>query len=259
MNISLKGPSKPMAVIIYLLALSLIGALFIMLCIGIAGEINGAGFGRCIGLYINSNYTKNAVSLNENEISAYYTGSGIGNALTYLLMAFGALFYMRDDFKNDFLMLKEKPKFYSIYIPLTAIGFAGFAVGLSILFNSFTSTSENQQHIENIMRYAGAVPMIISTILLAPIVEEAIYRKCVFYYLNRYPIWVSYLVSTILFALPHMLTTSTSFGTWVLISIPYLIDGALLAAIYHLLKKNVYASIAAHMLNNLVAVILVFI
>jgi membrane protease YdiL (CAAX protease family) len=56
-----------------------------------------------------------------------------------------------------------------------------------------------------------------------------------------------------------MLTTSTSFGTWVLISIPYLIDGALLAAIYHLSKKNVYASIAAHMLNNLVAVILVFI
>ena len=44
-----------------------------------------------------------------------------------------------------------------------------------------------------------------------------------------------------------------------LIAIPYLLDGLMLAAVYHLSKKNIYASIAAHMLNNLIAVILVFV
>ncbi len=259
MNLSIKGPSKLMAVIVYLLAYALIGALFVLLATGIAGAINGAGFARCISLYANSAYTKNLAALTSNEISAYYTGNGIGNALTYLFMAFGVLFYMRDDFKNDFISIKEKPKFYSIYIPLTAILFAAIAVLLSILFSKITESSANQELIENILKYSGAIPMIISTVLLAPIVEEAIYRKCIFHYLNRYPVWVSYLVSTILFALPHMITTSTSFGNWCLIALPYLIDGAMLAAIYHLSNKNIYASIAAHMLNNLIAVILVFI
>ena len=259
MNVNIKGPSKLMAVVIYLLAYALIGALFVLLSIGIAGFANGAGFGHCIDLYVHSTYTKNAASLSVEELSAYYIGSGIGNALTYALMAFGVLFYMRDDFKNDFILIKEKPKFYSIYIPVSAIVFAGAAIGLSLLFGNFVDSSENQVLIENILKHAGAVPMIISTILLAPIVEEAIYRKCVFHYLNRYPVWVSYLVSTILFALPHMITTNKSFGTWCLIAIPYLLDGLMLAAVYHLSKKNIYASIAAHMLNNIIAVILVFV
>lgn len=259
MNINIKGPSKAMAVIIYLLAYALIGALFLLLSIGIVGAINGAGFGRCVSLYVYSTYSKNPSSITVDEFNAYYTGTGIGNALTYALMAFGVLFYMRDDFKNDFLMIKEKPKFYSIYIPLTSIAFTGIAVGLSILFGKIVGSSENQALIENILKHAGAVPMILSTILLAPIVEEAIYRKCVFHYLNRYPVWLSYVASTILFALPHMITTKASFGTWCLIAIPYLLDGLMLAGIYHLSKKNIYASIAAHMLNNIIAVIIVFI
>ena len=256
MNVSLKGPSKMMAIVVYLIAYALIGALFILLSIGIAGAINGAGFSNCVNLYVHSTFQKSPSTLSVNELNAYYIGSGIGNALTYLLMAFGVIFYMRDDFKNDFDLLKSKPKFYSIYIPLTSIAFALIAIWLSILFSKFTESSANQVLIENILKHAGAIPMIISTILLAPIVEEAIYRKCVFHYLNRYPIWVSYLVSTILFALPHMITTKSSFGEWCLIAIPYLLDGLMLSAVYHLSKKNIYASIAAHMLNNIVAVII---
>ncbi len=259
MNEKIKGPSKLMAVVIYLLCYALIGALLVMLSIGIVGSINGAGFGKCINLYAFSKYTKSPSEITNLEFEAYYIGSGIGNALTYLLMGIGILFYMRDEFKNDFLILKEKPKFYSLYIPLTSIVFAGAAIGLSLWFGSFVESSQNQVLIENIMKYAGAVPMIISTVLIAPIVEEAIYRKCIFHYLKRYPVWLSYVASTILFALPHMLTTSKSFGTWCLIAIPYLLDGLMLAAIYHLSKKNIYASIAAHMLNNLIAVILIYV
>lgn len=258
MDLNIKGPSKMMAVIIYLLCYALLGAIFVLLAVGITGAINGAGFSRCIDLYIHSGF-KDTNALTNSEIEAYYTGSGLGNALTYLFMAFGILFYMRDEFKNDFLLLKEKPKFYSIYIPITTILFSAFAIGLSLLFNKFIESSANQNLIENMMKYSGRIPMIVSTVLLAPVVEEAIYRKCIFYYFRRYPIYLSYIASTILFALPHMLTTTTSFGNWLLISIPYLLDGFLLCLIYHLSKKNIYASIAAHMINNLIAVILVFV
>lgn len=257
MNVNLKSPSKMMAVIIYLLIYALLGAVFIILSIGIVGAINGAGFSNMIDIYVHSKI--NGANITNEELSAYYIGSAIGNFLTYLFMAIGIIFYMRDEFKNDFVAIKEKPKFYSIYIPLTSILFVTLAITISILFNKITESSANQQTIENMLKYSGASLMIISTILLAPIVEEAIYRKCIFHFFRAYPIWVSYVVSTILFALPHMLTTSTSFGNWCLIALPYLLDGFMLALIYHLSKKNIYATIIAHMLNNIVAVILVFI
>ena len=110
------------------------------------------------------------------------------------------------------------------------------------------------------MKGPGLVPMIISTIFLAPVIEELIFRKVIFHYTKKYSIVASYLISIILFTLPHMISSSISnFGVWALQCVPYMVCGGLLCLIYHKSGFNIYSSICAHMLNNALAVVLVFI
>ena len=113
--------------------------------------------------------------------------------------------------------------------------------------------------IVELLKSDGRIPMIISTVIFAPVVEEMIYRKAIFSISKDYSLPLAYTMSIVLFALPHMLSTSSSVGTWFLQLIPYALCGGLLCMIYHLSGYNVYASIAAHMLNNILAVLFVFI
>ena len=254
-NRNIFKPNKFVAIIFYVLGILLIGSLFIILCGAIAGAINGSGASRIVDLILNASKRE---TMTAKEASAYYSAQGFGNALTYIFMAFGVIFFMRDDFITDFKALKENKRFYSINIPCAAVIFAIVAYLISFIFGKFVESSENQNSIELMLKYSGAIPMIFATVLLAPIVEESIYRKCVFYYGRNIPIWLCYLVSSILFTLPHMISSDISnFGQWALQCIPYLLDALMLCAVYHLSKKNIYAVICAHMLNNIIAVILV--
>ena len=65
----------------------------------------------------------------------------------------------------------------------------------------------------------------------------------------------------LLFVLPHILTSIGKFtvGEYFVMIIPYVLDAFMLAFIYHKGKYNVYTSIACHIANNILAVILVFI
>ncbi|MCR5113059.1 MAG: CPBP family intramembrane metalloprotease [Acholeplasmatales bacterium] len=254
---SIFAPNKLVAIVFYLLGILLLGTVFIIICGAIAGSVSGAGSGRIIELIMDSSKLDTMTNL---ETNAYYSAQGFGNALTYIFMAIGVIFFMRDEFINDFNSLKENKKFYAIYIPCAAILFAGLAIVISIIFGKIAGSSENQNTIELMMKYSGAAPMIFATILLAPVVEESIFRKCIFYYGRNIPVWISYAVSALLFTLPHMLSSDISnFGNWALLCIPYLLDALLLCTVYHLSKKNIYSVICAHMLNNIIAVILVFI
>jgi membrane protease YdiL (CAAX protease family) len=186
-------------------------------------------------------------------------GSCYGTAVGYFISLLAIVLWMRNDFITDFEMLREKKKFYLIYIPIAAVSFAILAILLDMLFSNFAGDSSNQSSIEAMLHSKGAVPMIMSTVLFAPIVEEMIYRKAIFSLAKDTSLPLAYTMSIVLFALPHMLSTASSVGMWFLQLIPYLLCGALLCVVYHLSKYNVYASIAAHMLNNLIAVISVFI
>ena len=98
------------------------------------------------------------------------------------------------------------------------------------------------------------------TEVATPLVEELIYRKAIFKLLDKKHIVLSYVVSTIVFVLPHMLSTPiNNFGDWLLLCVPYFISAILLCLVYHLSKKNVYASWFVHMINNLVTFILILI
>ncbi len=250
---SFTSPSKLKAAIVYVLMI-FIGTTFLSILFGmIVASIKGVD----ASTVANSFWSKDPIPSDIKE--CMLIGQGYGNFLGYFI-AFGAvLLWMRDDFIIDFRQIKEDKKFYGVIIPAFMIGFAGIAILIDYLFGLIVSSSENQNTIVELLKSDGRIPMIISTVIFAPIIEEMIYRKAIFSVTQSYNLPLTYVMSIMLFALPHMLSTSANIGTWFLQLIPYVLCGGLLCMIYHLSGYNVYASIAAHMLNNILAVLFVFI
>ena len=121
--------------------------------------------------------------------------------------------------------------------------------------------SENQSVIELMLKSENGWMIVIMTVLMAPVIEEFVYRYVIFRYTKRVHVALSYALSTILFTLPHMISTNISsvgVGIWLLQCIPYAASGLLFAVVYHKSNYNIYSSIAAHILNNLVAVIIIY-
>ncbi len=186
--------------------------------------------------------------------------NSIGNFLTYLILFIVILICMYSFFKEDALKLKQNYKKNLMLIPLFAAIFYGLSILVSLIIGFFVKdVSINQNDIESMILKGSPTLTFIAVVLLAPIVEEVIYRKAIFNLCEKKPIWISYLVSGICFMLPHMISSigEFNFGNWLLMCIPYLCSGLMLCGIYHYTGKNVYASWFAHLVNNLVAFILI--
>jgi len=190
--------------------------------------------------------------------------TGWSNLIAYLITFIGMVVVLRKYLIADFKKIfnkedSKKTRLIKILtIVLFGIGFAFVAIGIDFLFKNLAPESNNQSLIVLLMKSNLRIVIIIPTLILAPIVEELFYRKIAFTFLKRFKLPVAYIGCSLLFALPHMLSTDMS-GQWFIQFLPYLICGGLLTFVYHINKENVFASIFAHMCNNLIAIILVFI
>lgn len=247
------SPSKLKAAIIYLIMLLIGSSLFGVIIGLIIASIKGIDPGLVAKTFIENNEVEEEVRVCHVEALGY------ANFITYLLSALGVMFYLRNYLVDDFNKIKEHKLKSALLITAFAIAFAGIAVLVDQLFSKVAGSSNNQNTIIDILSTSACVPMIIATVIFAPIVEELIYRKLIFECLRSYSLIPCYVLSIICFALPHMLSPAASVGIWFLQLIPYMLLGGMLCFIYHINNHNVYASIAAHILNNLIAVIIVFI
>lgn len=250
---SIFQPNKTIAIFGYLIGL-FVSSLFLQYIVAfIASNAMNVDYDTLL-----KSITDSEIVLSGKLIEANALAQGLLNLFAYLISAIFVVFYMRDDIALDFKDLLNRKKYHALYIPIAGILFMIFAFLLDLLFAQLVTDSENQETIVNIMTSGGAVPMIIATIILAPIVEELIYRKVIFHYFKKKGIWLCYLLSIVLFTLPHMLTTTSNVGIWVIQSLPYAISAFMLCFIYHKSNYNIYSSIAAHAFNNILAVILVY-
>lgn len=252
------SPNKIVAIVIYVV--------MIMAAAGVITLILGVIIGKSRGLdtqILLESFTALDLTIYEEPyLRANAIAQGWGNLLGYLIATVGVVFYMRDDVVTDFKdLIGENKKKYAISIPIYAVCFLLITLAIDSLVALIgAEESTNQQTIENILSNGGMFPMLFATVFFAPVVEELIYRKAIFSLTKPYGNLTSYLLSIVLFTLPHMLSSDMSnFGMWLLQCVPYATAGGLLCYIYHKSNYNVYASIGAHMLNNLIACVLVFI
>ncbi len=203
----------------------------------------------------------NIESLAENYKNAYILINAYTNFLSYLMIFIVLILLCKKFFIKDLEALLKKPKFYAIFIPVAAIAFLVISTCIDKFVSIWAKANNNQSIIELMIRSENGWMIVIMVVLFAPIIEEFVYRFAIFRFTKRFHIAISYIASTILFALPHVITTSieeVGIGIWLLQTIPYLASGLMFSLIYHKSNENLYASICAHMLNNLFAVILIF-
>ena len=252
-------PNKTVAVIGYVL-LYIFGSSIVLLAIALFYNLAchlGLGLSQILQILGTSDFSK----IEEAHRNLYVITNAVGNFLIYLFSFLIVGFFMRNHLKEDAKQLVIGYKKLAWLIPLCAAVSFGIAYGIDYAIeHTIRQTSVNQSSIEALINHGGAVWMFFAVVLFAPIVEELIYRKAIFEYLKKYPIALSYVVSILLFTIPHVITTfiDTSHTPLenLLISIPYLLSGFLLCLTYHLCNKNVYASWFFHLVNNLFSFII---
>lgn len=197
------------------------------------------------------------------------------NFLTYLFALICILIIFKpilvDDKLNFSLNLKYNLKWvgYGILIMFGSIYIAGIIETL-LTFNIDTGISENQETINNLMNSSGLNAFLIAivTIVFAPILEEIIFRKCLFGIFKKNTI-VTVILSTIIFASIHVVPASVTIffeclareNKWINLYLEiiyifsYLGQGFAISFVYHKTKGNVIPCMLIHAINNLIAFI----
>ena len=118
-------------------------------------------------------------------------------------------------------------------------------------FIEIEDTSLNQEAIVQLIKGGYLVPMIITSVICAPFVEELIFRKAIFK-LSKKPA-IGIIASSFAFGLIHVIN-----GGDYIQSIPYIISGAAFGVIYIMNKENIWPCILVHALSNLISIVGIF-
>lgn len=187
----------------------------------------------------------------ENLLLVSYKTLAYSNFFTYLAL-FGALVVLNREYLFRELTGLKKVLLIVFGLVFGVILYSGSIIISDVLTKFNIGESENQNIIVEMIKNGGAVVTFFSVGILAPVVEEIIYRKAIGDLTLQRSRILFYVISILAFGLPHMLSTSASVGVWLLMAIPYLFSGLILALAYDRFR-NIYVAIIAHMLNNIVS------
>ena len=210
-----------------------------------------------------------------SDSPAYYDMLTWSNFLTYVVCLGPVLLltlkYIIKDFKTAFKDVKG-----TLLLILMGIGImyaasiiATVIVELLTLNLDASGSSENQEVIEALISSSptNALLMVITTVLLAPVLEEIIFRKCLFgVFKNKTLLTIA--ISAIVFAGIHVVpacigialdilmqggSTLTDLYIEAIYIISYLGQAIAMSYIYHRSNHNIVPSIIIHIFNNVVA------
>ncbi len=134
---------------------------------------------------------------------------------------------------------------------------ANIVGSLLVLAFGGASDSENQVLVESLL---DAYPVIMSfcTVVLAPILEEMIFRGILFSWAYEYNPKLAHIISAFLFGFVHVMSSVLAGDLSEMIQIfPYIFTGLVLSYLYEK-HNNICVPIGAHAMNNLISIILNF-
>ena len=215
----------------------------------------------CFILFFNLNYLVamlfNLVGINYNTFN--YKDYTYFNVLIELILFVVVMLLYNKEFKKDYKIFKlnfndnirKIISYFALFMGLK-IGTALISSILSFALNFTLGESENQ---EAVMKLVSAEPllMIINTCILAPFVEEGIFRLSIRKVFNNKYLFI--LVSGLFFGMMHIFPTDLPTSLALIYSITYVAMGFYLAYIYTE-TENIWFVIFIHALNNLFSMIL---
>lgn len=151
-------------------------------------------------------------------------------------------------------------RFHQVVWTTTAIGFGVFWLCSSLLhaltgllFPEFINLNDS-----SLVNILGDYPVLlfVSTVVLAPVAEEVLHRGLIFGWLQEKNVWVAYGVSALLFAAIHVVQYIGLYspGHVLIALVQYLPAGIVFAWAYHR-SGCIFAPIAIHAVNNLLAIL----
>lgn len=182
------------------------------------------------------------------------------NTFIELIMFVVVLLFYKKYLKKDLVLFKLNKKDYikkiiSYFLIFLVVkyGVALFSSLLLVMLGSDLVTSENQ---ETVVTLAKTLPfmMMISTSLLAPFVEEGIFRLGIRKVINNKYLFI--LVSGLIFGFMHIFPTELPLYVALIESLNYVTMGLLLAYIYNE-TDNIYVVVIIHALNNLLSMLMI--
>ena len=142
----------------------------------------------------------------------------------------------------------------------TAVGFGIYrasviALGLliALLFPDFSNLNDSA-----LVDILGKYPVliVISTVILAPITEELLYRGLVFGWLQEKNVYLAYILSTLIFASIHVLQYVPQYGIgFALVALVQYLPAGLVFAWAYQHSGTIAAPILIHAANNFLAIL----
>jgi len=136
----------------------------------------------------------------------------------------------------------KKGKFFWLPVLFTVLGMVamfGFGSGIAVLFPN----ADSGMSVYSVNNWATLIAFAITTIILPPIAEEVFYRKAIIAFDSKIIIFISAIVSIILFAGAHSLVL-LGFIQACLWAIPF--------SIVYIKTRNVYIGMTAHFICNFI-------
>lgn len=185
---------------------------------------------------------------------AYY------ETLLELLLAIISITMFKLVLKKDLIIFKLNKKDYINKILNIFILFLGIKIAssvattlLSIILGYSIGESENQNIITSLAKSAPLI-LLIDTVILAPIVEEIIFRLSLKKIINNKYVFI--IISGFIFGFMHIFPTDLNIALALIYSITYVTMGLFLAYTYEE-TNNIWINIAIHSLNNLISMLAV--
>ena len=166
-----------------------------------------------------------------------------------VILVIGVLIF-KVNLKRDLSYLKSHFRSYLSFIgPKLGIAYIVYVVSaLVVSFISGSSSSVNQQTIEALPLYY-TLPL---AILLAPIIEELLFRGCLRRFIKNDTLFI--IISAVTFGLLHTVHEANLFLV-IIVSVPYAILGGFFAYIYTK-TNNITTNIICHSFHNTVVMLL---
>lgn len=182
------------------------------------------------------------------------------NTFIELIMFVVVILFYKKYLKKDLVLFKLNKKDYikkiiSYFLIFLVVkyGIALFSSLLLVMLGSDLVTSENQEAVVNLAKTLPFM-MMISTSLLAPFVEEGIFRLGIRKVINNKYLFI--LVSGLIFGFMHIFPTELPIYVALIESLNYVTMGLLLAYIYNE-TDNIYVVVIIHALNNLLSMLMI--
>ena len=189
------------------------------------------------------------------------TFSAAMNFIAYTIQAILLIYFFKVYlFKNQWVFLKHHYRFVIYLTLLTLYLMFNMLILIQGLFLvlDIDPVSPNQAALESILKsgiFFNQFSLFVVAVILAPIVEELVYRKAIYGLINtRFRPIYAVLGSAFVFAFVHIIIDLSN----AIYILPYFGLGVILSFIYYYSGKIIFIPIIAHALMNLYTYILLF-